>query len=234
MGRVNSAPMTARARARIELTEEIKEAGRRQLAEVGAADLSLRAVARELGMVSSAVYRYVASRDDLLTLLLVDAYDSLGAATETAASDRRGGFEARWVRVVVSVRTWALAHPHEYALAYGSPVPGYAAPDDTIGPAARPSIAALAVVADGIAAGEVDGGRVRPMTRGLHTDLSRLRDQLDLEIPDEILGRTLLAWTQAFGGVSFELFGHLHRVITDYEALFTHQSRRAAHLIATG
>ena len=99
MRRVDSAPMTARARARIELTEEIKAAGRRQLAEVGAADLSLRAVARELGMVSSAVYRYVASRDDLLTLLLVDAYDALGQAVEDAALDRRGGFPARWVRM---------------------------------------------------------------------------------------------------------------------------------------
>ncbi len=226
--------MTARARARIELTDEIKASGRRQLAEVGAADLSLRAVARDLGMVSSAVYRYVASRDDLLTLLLVDAYDALGAATEEAASDRRGGFEARWVRVAASVRRWALEHPHEYALAYGSPVPGYQAPPDTVPPAARPAVAALGVVADGVADGEVAVGAARPMSRTLHADLARLRDEVALDLPDEVVARALLAWTQLFGGISFELFGHLHGVITGYDDLFAHQARRAAHVVAEG
>src|ERR687884_2050560 len=74
----------ARARVRAELTREITEAARRHLTTDGAAGLSLRAVARELGMASSAVYRYFPSRDDLLTALIVDAYDALGAATEEA------------------------------------------------------------------------------------------------------------------------------------------------------
>ena len=76
----------ARARVRAELTEEILAAARRQLAEQGSAALSLRAVAREVGMVSSAVYRYFPSRDHLLTALIVDAYDGLGAAVERAAA----------------------------------------------------------------------------------------------------------------------------------------------------
>ena len=79
LGAMN-ASHTARQRARAELTREIKEAARRQLAAVGAQQLSLRAVARELGMVSSAVYRYFPSRDDLLTALIIDAYDSIGEA----------------------------------------------------------------------------------------------------------------------------------------------------------
>ena len=129
---------TARARARAEITDEIKSVARRQLAEQGSAALSLRAVAREVGMVSSAVYRYFPSRDDLLTVLIVDAYDAVGAAAEQAlAARRRGGVVSRWVGVSAAIRTWALAHPHEYALIYGSPVPGYAAPQDTIDPAAR-------------------------------------------------------------------------------------------------
>ena len=127
---------TARERARKEITAEILAAARAQLREVGPGELSLRAVAREVGMVSSAVYRYFASRDELLTALLVDAYDALGSEVEAAAADRRGGFEARWVRVAVAVRDWAVAHPHEYALLYGSPVPGYQAPGDTIPAAA--------------------------------------------------------------------------------------------------
>jgi len=75
-----------RARVRAELTREIAEVARQHLASDGAAGLSLRAVARELGMASSAVYRYFPSRDDLLTALIVDAYDALGEAAETADS----------------------------------------------------------------------------------------------------------------------------------------------------
>lgn len=214
--------------------EEIKAAGRRQLCEVGASELSLRAVARELGMVSSAVYRYFASRDELLTALLVDAYDALGAEAEAAAADRRGGFEARWVRVATAIRTWAVANPQEYALLYGSPVPGYQAPGDTVPAAARPPVAALGVVADAVAAGEVDPVQTAPISRPLRADLDRLRTTIDLDVPDEVLVRSLYAWTQVFGGISFELFGHLHRVIDVPEDLFTHQARRAARLIARG
>src|SRR4051812_40311512 len=129
----------ARARARIEVTAAIKDEARKQLAEDGATKLSLRAVARELGMVSSALYRYFPSRDDLLTALIVDAYDAVGEAAEHALAKQRKAASpaARWIAVCRAVRAWALAHPHEYALIYGSPVPGYTAPEATIGPAAR-------------------------------------------------------------------------------------------------
>ena len=85
-------------------------------------------------MVSSALYRYVASRDDLLTLLIVEAYDSLGdwprpSRPPPGPTVRRPGFAAP-----AAVRGVGGGHPHEYALLYGSPVPGYAAPDDTSGP----------------------------------------------------------------------------------------------------
>lgn len=226
--------MTARARARAELTDEIKSAARRQLAEVGAADLSLRAVARELGMVSSAVYRYFASRDEMLTALVIDAYDAVGARAEQAARDQRGGVEVRWLRVAQAIRDWAGSHPHEYALVYGSPVPGYRAPVDTIGPAARPGAAALSVVAQGVDAGEVNTAKTLAVPRSLHADLVRLRDQVAPGVPDEVLARALVAWTQLFGAISFELFGHFHGVITDADEFFEHQVRRSARCIIDG
>ena len=114
----------ARARARIEVTAAIKEEARRQLAKEGATKLSLRAVARELGMASSALYRYFPSRDDLLTALIIDSYESLGEAAEAArdaAAD--AGPVRRWTVLCEGGRTWALTHPHEYALIYGTPVP---------------------------------------------------------------------------------------------------------------
>src|SRR4051794_6805096 len=161
---VDPPPRTARDRARAELTEEIKAVARRHLAEHGSAALSLRAVAREVGMVSSAVYRYFPSRDDLLTALIIDAYDALGECAETAArSARERDAAARWLRVCESVREWALAHAHEYALIYGSPVPGYAAPEATIAPASRVAVVLLEVIAEGVAGGEVETGDKAPM-----------------------------------------------------------------------
>src|ERR1700712_3765384 len=95
-----NASRTARAIARDELTAAIKTAARRQLAEVGAGALSLRAVARELGMVSSAVYRYFATRDDLLVALIIDAYEAVGAAAENAeVTVPRDDLLGRWLVV---------------------------------------------------------------------------------------------------------------------------------------
>src|SRR5579859_2435714 len=117
--------LTPRARARAEMTDEIKRVAREHLAAQGP-DLSLRAVARELGVVSSAVYRYFASRDELLTALIIDAYNELGAAAETAeAAVSRRDLAGRWIALGRGIRGWAVANPHEYALLYGSPVPGY-------------------------------------------------------------------------------------------------------------
>src|SRR5215831_3548869 len=107
---VRSVPRTARERARAEITREILEAGRRHLATDGAAGLSLRAIARDLGMVSSAVYRYVASRDDLLTALIIDAYTSLGDAAEQAeAAVPREDLLGRFRALGHAVRDWALS-----------------------------------------------------------------------------------------------------------------------------
>src|SRR5262245_34519433 len=104
-----------RERVRREMTEEIKQTARRQLAADGAPNLSLRAVARDLGMVSSAIYRYFPSRDELLTALIIDAYNSMGEATESAeAAVDRTDLLGRFVAVCHAIRNWALDNPHEY------------------------------------------------------------------------------------------------------------------------
>src|SRR5450759_4906576 len=122
---------TARQLARAATAARITDVARSQLAEVGASGLSLRAVAREMGLASSALYRYFPHRDALLTALIIDAYDALGAAGERSyAAAARTGTDpgGQWLQVCRACRRWALAHPHEFALVYGSPVPGYAAP----------------------------------------------------------------------------------------------------------
>src|ERR1700751_6029704 len=138
----------ARERTRAEITREILAAARRHLATDGASGLSLRATAREPGGSSWAVYGYVASRDELLTRLIVTAYDALGSAAEIqeAAVDREN-LAGRWAAACGAVRGWALANPNEYALIYGTPVPGYIAPAVTVAPAARVSSVLLGILA---------------------------------------------------------------------------------------
>ena len=201
-------PTTARERVRAELTAEITDAARRQLAEVGAAQLSLRAVARELGMASSALYRYFPSRDDLLTRLIVDAYDDLGEAAEKADDAGLPSLD-RWLAVCRAVRTWARTHPHEYALIYGSPVPGYAAPPATVAAAARVPVLLIRQLQDAWAAGALATRAGRSLTPQLAQQVRALATQIAPELPAPVLTLAIVAWTQLFGVISFELFGHL-------------------------
>jgi AcrR family transcriptional regulator len=198
----------ARARARAEVVAEIVESARRQVAEVGPSQLSLRAVARDLGVVSSAVYRYVASRDELLTLLIVDAYDSLGQHVEDAvAASREAPPLDRWVEACVAVRTWGIEHRHEYALLYGTPVPGYDAPGErTTTAGTRASLALLSIVRDAHADGRLDERAGPDVGVALSGDLATFRAAVDLELEDHVLVRVLAGWTQLFGLVTFELF----------------------------
>jgi AcrR family transcriptional regulator len=213
---------TARERAKAEVSAEILATAREHLAVHGAAGLSLRAVARDLGLVSSsAVYRYFANRDVLLTALIVEAYDSLGNAVdaEIEATRQRAPLE-RWVRAAVAVREWAVAHPHEYALVYGSPVPGYTAPEDTVVPGTRVSRALVQIVDDARA-----GGRLRPVdTAVLHgsvtNEMQAVVEYLEIGLSAEHLFAALLAWTQLFGLVGFEVFGQTRGIVSDHAAFF--------------
>ncbi len=227
---IPNAPQTARARVRAELTAEIKDVARRHVAEQGSASLSLRAVARELGMVSSAIYRYFPSRDDLLTALIIDAYEAVAVVAETAeAETARRGVATRWLALARAIRGWAQANPHEYALIYGSPVPGYQAPPDTIAPSARVSLVFIRLVTDGVARGEIHADDRVAVPRTVHADYADLRDLVAAEVPDHVFGPALLVWTGLFGTISFELFGHLHNVIHDFDAFFDAQMRLAGH-----
>jgi AcrR family transcriptional regulator len=173
-----NASRSARERVRAELIREITEIARRQLATGGAAGLSLRAVAREMGMVSSAIYRYFPSRDDLLTALIIDGYNAVGVAVEKAgAACRRDDYPGRWLAGCQAVRCWALAHPHEYALVYGSPVPGYRAPEQTIGPASRAAAVFGKIVSDAYGAGAMtEPAACPPLPESFQPDAARLRD----------------------------------------------------------
>ncbi|MDD7964313.1 TetR/AcrR family transcriptional regulator [Actinomycetospora lemnae] len=200
-------PSGTRARARAETTRAILDEARRQLAEQGAAALSLRSVAREVGMVSSAVYRYVASRDELLTRLIIEAYDAVGERAE-AARDPQAPPREQWRAVWRAVRAWALEHPAEYALVYGSPVPGYAAPAETIPAAGRVAMVLAAIVAEH---GDPAAGRDWPAV---------VRADVLPAVPPALVTPAVGVWTQLYGTVGFELFGQYENVVDDREAYF--------------
>jgi AcrR family transcriptional regulator len=220
---------TARERARAALTAEILESARGQLATVGAAALSLRAVARDLGLASSALYRYFPSRDELLTALITEGYDALGGVAE-AADDETAQPRARWHAVCAAVRAWALAHPHEYALLYGSPVPGYAAPADTVPAASRVGVVLGRVLGDAARADllpPAEGRRTRLVTPDAAAVLGGEHPSLD----DAVRARALLTWSSLFGLISFELFGHFVGSVADADAFFTEQIGELADLL---
>lgn len=220
-------PPTPRERARARTIGDIVRIGREQLALHGAAALSLRAVARELGVVSSAVYRYVESREELLTLLLVDAYNELGDAVDAAVGALpERDFNSRFAALGTAVRSWALREPASYALLFGSPVPGYRAPADrTIGPGTRVVVALMAILdgagrAGSLAAGSPDAGPASPR---LAADLAKIRADMGLAIPDRALARGALVWTSLFGAISFEVFGQYGRdTFAARDELFAH------------
>lgn len=223
----------ARARARIEVTAAIKDEARRQLVAEGAAKLSLRAVARELGMVSSALYRYFPSRDDLLTALIIDAYDSLGESAERAHESVAGaGPLERWVATCEAVRHWSLDHPHEYALIYGSPVPGYTAPQATVPPAARVGLLLIGIVRD---AHQGSGLPELPaVPEDLQAEAARIAADLAPDLPSEVAAPLVAAWAQLFGLVGFELFGQFNRVVEDREPFFRHAVRQLGRSVGLG
>ncbi|HJQ47162.1 MAG TPA: TetR/AcrR family transcriptional regulator [Amycolatopsis sp.] len=222
-----SAP-SLRARVRSQMSQEVKDVARKRLAAEGA-NLSLRAVARDMGIVASALYRYFPSRDALLTALIIDGYDALGtAAAEAEAAVPREDLRGRWLAVCRAVRTWALAHPAEYGLLYGNPVPGYAAPRETVALAARVVLLLVDVVVDGAEQLEPVSS---PVPEPVRTDLRRLIDQEQRgDLPEERLDRVFIGWTHLFGLVNFEVSGRLDDMIEARADYFDHHMAVMADL----
>ena len=223
VGVSESPPKGVRARARAQLLDDVGRVARAHLAEAGAAALSLRAIARDLGLASSALYRYYPSRDALLTRLIVESYDALGDAVEHAEAEvERSDLVGRYTAIAHAVRDWALANPHEYALIYGSPVPGYAAPDDTINPAIRVSSTMVRLAAD-IGPGADGLTSATPRTAALDAQLIAVNEAIGIDVDPDVLVVGVGLWAQLFGLVSFELFGTFNNTFEPADDLFDQQ-----------
>lgn len=229
--------MPTRAEHRRAVEARIVEIGRRHLAQEGAAGLSLRAVTRDLGMVSSAVYRYVANRDELLTLLLVDAYTEQADAVDVAVAAAAGRpWDERIVVGGMAFREWAVRDPSSYALLYGSPVPGYEAPAErTVEPGTRVVIALARLVDEGVREGSVSTDGPVPLAHpGLSDDLVRVAAETGLGAGPDVLARAMTLWAVLVGGTSLEVFGQYGTdTFTVPGALLEQQLRLVLSLLRT-
>jgi AcrR family transcriptional regulator len=212
--------------ARDRQVQAIKAVARRLVALHGAAELSLREVAREMNQTSSALYRYFANRDELLTALILDAYNELGSVVEEAeAVVARPNRRERWLVATRAIRRWALDHPHEYALVYGSPVPGYHAPMETIAAATRVARVLCNIINDFFKEHPVLIDLESEQRVGTFMEVNNLRTLMP-DVPAEKLVASIDAWTQVFGFLSFELFGHYENSVRDFDAYFDDMTSR--------
>ncbi|MDV9176225.1 TetR/AcrR family transcriptional regulator [Streptomyces sp. W16] len=199
---------TPRERYRDQVRTEIKDHAREQIATAGASALSLNGIAKRMGMSGPALYRYFASRDDLITELVRDAYRSLADTFRTAAEtgpDLPG--------LAHTLRAWALDDPQRYFLVYGTPVPGYHAPDDITGIASEIMTTLLDAC---VAAAQADG----PATP-FEAHIADHRDWAgDRPAPPAALHLALTFWTRLHGVLSLELAGHFTGMGFDPAQLF--------------
>ena len=203
------------------LQEAIKETAWKQIAETGAATLSLRAIARDLNITAPAIYNYFPSRDDLVTALIVDAYNSLGDSQEGSLASLSGDdHAARLSALGLAYREWAVTYPQRYLLIFGTPIPNYHAPDDITLPAAARGLKPLMTVIQNIyAAGGLRTERFAKMTPKLKSMLTAWQKFEGGSNP-EVLYLALVIWSRVHGLVMLEIGNHIPPFFDDPAELF--------------
>lgn len=216
-------------------TAVIKDTARQQLVKLGAGGLSLDAVARDSGLDVTEVEAVFPHRDDLLTALVIDAYDASGAAMERAdqaATAAHASAGARLLAVTRALRQWSFDNPAEFTLIYGSPVPGYDAPQTTVPPASRTPAVLAGIVGSALAAGELT-----PPRRAVPGPPLLLPAAIEAfggvpEAPfSDIIERGIVLWSNLIGLLVFQVFSRTHDSVTDQAAFFDYAIAVAAESI---
>jgi AcrR family transcriptional regulator len=212
-----------RERLRAGMVEDIKAFARRQLAEGGPGAISLRAIARELGTASSALFRYFPSYNDLISALVVDSYNSLADALNTAQDGRSSSDHAgRWLTVCLAYRQWSLENPGEFALLFGTPLPGYQAPIEITGPAASRSVeVALGVFTAAVHAGAADPNHSQvPPDFEIGPLWQSLLEFREAACEPRVAGIVVSAWASLLGYLVIEIFGSLSILVNDTDQFY--------------
>jgi AcrR family transcriptional regulator len=216
---------TPRQLAREETLRRIKALALGQLAEGGAGDLSLRAIARELNLVSSAIYRYFGSRDELITALIIDAFNDLAEVLERSGGRDRRTPVRRWQDVCFAFRDWAREQPHRFGLIYGSSIPGYHAPRETVEPAVRGYRAFCLAGVDADPPFSDVGGRE------LRGQLATALEGLELAVSEQAMLALAGAFARIIGLITLELGGHFVGSFEPADKLFEALVHREAEIL---
>ena len=235
-GPAPSAPRTARERVREEMTAEILAVAGAHVARDGAAAISLRSIARDLGMAPSAIYRYFDGRDALLSALILSAYGALADEAERAADEAERAADldqaGRWLAVPRAIRLWALEHPHQWGLIFGTPIPGYHAPEDTVEPYTRMALALVRPLVEAHDEGRFHRDEQRPpVTNELRAAVAPVAEGLLPGMPGETVVLLLQAYTAIIGAISLEVFGHWRNTVLEPGLLFDATVARAGENI---
>ena len=222
--------MTRRRREEIlDITRnEIKETARGLMADKGTAGLSIRAIARKMDMSAPALYHYYASLNDLITALIQDAFIQLAEALETTIENPElTTADKRVSAVAEAYRHWALAHPIDFQLIYGNPIPNYTQPTEVTYPPARRSFRIVAgIFSQAIDSGEIDlPARYKDLPPAIEKSLIELSqvEGHDLPLPGLYLAATF--WAKIHGHVMLELFNLIQPVIPKVDEFFQYEIR---------
>lgn len=215
--------LTRRERIREATFEEIKSIAWRQIAEQGAPALSLRAIAREMGMTAPGLYRYFPSRDDLVTALISEAFDAFSKYLEAARDAVPAAAHAgRFRKVCEAYFHWAVAFPARYTLIFGAPVPGYQMGEAAYPSAQRAFLVLQAVLGEAIAAGKVRRAAAPP---SLPPELlARYQELQKIGMPYAPITThlALTAWGALHGFTALYLYGYLGNFLADQVEGFLH------------
>lgn len=229
---VSDAPPSRRTRLRAQVAADILDSARVQLTAHGPEGLSLRAIARDLDMGVSSLYRYFPSRDDLLTELLVEAFDSQADAVAEASVCVDDPVEALRAGML-AYRDWSLAHPAEFALAYGTPVPGFQAPADrTVRAGVRVGGIVIDLLTQAWRQDRLDPMRVAEreaaLTLAEREGLNALISRRGYAIPAGVMSLAIDMLVRIHGFVVMEAFGQLRPLAADPRATFERTIDEAA------
>ncbi|MGK5543914.1 TetR-like C-terminal domain-containing protein [Streptomyces sp. URMC 127] len=202
----------------------LKETAHALLPGLGAGGLSLDAVAAAGGLTVAEVETVFPHRDDLLTALLIDAYNESGAAMEQAdraAADSGAPAGTRLLAAARALRQWSVADPAAFALVYGSPVPGYHAPQDTVPPASRTPAVLAGILRSALESGElVPPRRPLPGPPLIRPEAAALFGSLPPEPFTDVIERGIVLWSSLIGLLAFEVFSRTHDSVQDQSAFF--------------
>ncbi len=204
----------------------IKDVAHRQMAEHGTAGLSLRGIARELGVTAPAIYNYFSRLDDLITALIVDAFVDLAEAMEAAeAGAPAGRCRPRATAMLEAYRRWAIEHPVDFQLIYGNPIPGYVAPAEiTVPLARRPFMSVFRCFGEALASAELAiPAEYAAVPPAMAEHLAAWKEQSGIDMPDALVGLLMSGWARIHGMVMLELFQHIQPVVGDTGAFYRYE-----------